>query len=69
MGLFFNKNALKNKWQHYKVLLSNKIQKIRPRPKGVMSPAEKVDESGRLSFPASDPPAHSATSQEKTEIH
>lgn len=51
--VFFNKNALKNKIQHYKVQLLKVLGFRRRKVENA-----KVDEAVLESFPASDPPSH-----------
>lgn len=56
---FFNKNALKNKLQHYKCQITG-LFKFRERKEN----NKKVDEASWESMDASDPPAHISKSTE-----
>lgn len=65
--LFFRKNALKNKLQHYKVFLQDKIEKLTLSRKKVLN--SKADEASIESFPASDPPGFISKSSEDHKEH
>ncbi len=62
--LFFNKNALKNKIQHYKRTISELFLKKEKEEEN-----RKVDEASWESMDASDPPAHISKSAEDKVIH
>ncbi len=57
--IFFNKNAIKNKIQHYKQQFAELFQKDRKKEEN-----KKVDEASWESMDASDPPAHISKSYE-----
>lgn len=57
--IFFNRNALKNKLQHYKCRITD-LFKFRERKEN----SKKVDEASWESMDASDPPAHISKSAE-----
>lgn len=67
--IIFNKNALKNKIQHYKVSVKDTWLKLRSNKEDVKIQNKKADEAGLESFPASDPPGHMSTSQLDKESH
>lgn len=60
----FRKNALKNKIQHFKCLLSDLFLKKEKEEEN-----RKVDEASWESMDASDPPAHISKSREDKVIH
>ena len=64
-----NKNALKNKIQHYKVLFFETLNDFLSKRDTTRIENEKADEASRESFPASDPPAHFSKSSEDRQIH
>lgn len=64
-----NKNALKNKIQHYKVLFFETLNDFLSKRDHTKIENEKADEASRESFPASDPPAHFSKSTEDRQIH
>lgn len=64
-----NKNALKNKLQHYKVLLLETFNDFLSKRDSTKIENEKADEASRESFPASDPPAHFSKSTEDQKYH
>lgn len=71
MAIFFNKNELKNKVQHYKLgllrgldFIELKLKEQREGKSSVASASSKVDEASLESFPASDPPGHMSKSAE-----
>lgn len=62
--IFFNKNALKNKIQHYKQVFADFF-----RAKEKAEENRKVDEASWESMDASDPPAHISKSPEDKVLH
>jgi hypothetical protein len=62
--IFFNKNALKNKFQHYKRQCTEIFDKKRKKEEN-----KKVDEASWESMDASDPPAHISKSPEDRISH
>lgn len=62
--IFFNKNALKNKIQHYKKTVSELFMKKQKAEEN-----KKVDEASWESMDASDPPAHISKSLEDKIMH
>ncbi len=62
--IFFNKNALRNKIQHYKQMLSEFLLKKEKEEEN-----RKVDEASWESMDASDPPAHISKSTEDKVLH
>lgn len=62
--IFFNKNALKNKIQHYKRMLTELLLK-----KDKAEESKKVDEASNESMIASDPPGHLSKSREDKFLH
>jgi hypothetical protein len=66
--LIFNKNALRNKLQHYRQNLRRLKDRLR-KDDGVMSANEKADLASKESFPASDPPGHISKTTEDKNLH
>lgn len=62
--IYFNKNAIRNKIQHYKSLLLDFLKAEEKR-----LDSRKVDEASRESMDASDPPAHFSKSTEDKVLH
>lgn len=62
--IFFNKNALRNKIQHYKQVVADFF-----RAKQKAEENRKVDEASWESMDASDPPAHISKSSEDKVLH
>ncbi len=62
--ILFNKNAIKNKIQHYKCMVSDFLEQ-----KQKMEDDKKVDEASLESMDASDPPAHLSKSKEDKVLH
>ncbi len=62
--IYFNKNALKNKLQHYKCQIAELFQKKEKEEEN-----RKVDEASWESMDASDPPAHISKSAEDKALH
>lgn len=62
--IFFNKNALKNKIQHFKKTVAELFMKKRKEEE-----SKKVDEASWESMDASDPPAHLSKSLEDKLMH
>lgn len=60
----FNKNAIKNKIQHYKCMASELFMKQKKKEED-----KKVDEAVLESMDASDPPAHISKSAEDKVLH
>jgi hypothetical protein len=60
----FNKNAIRNKLQHYKTQVSELFMK-----KKKAEESRKVDEASWESMDASDPPAHISKSVEDKVLH
>lgn len=64
---FFRKNALKNKIQHLKVSIQDKVEQILDSRKSTLN--EKADEASMESFPASDPPGYISKSARDHKEH
>lgn len=68
--IFFNKNALRNKLQHFKQktkdFVSNKFDK---QKEDVETQNAKADMASEMSFPASDPPGFISKSSEDKTMH
>ena len=62
--IFFNKNAVKNKIQHYKRQF---VELLKVKEKRLED--KKVDEASWESMDASDPPAHISKSTEDKVLH
>ncbi len=62
--IFFNKNALRNKIQHFKRQLIELMLK-----KEKAEESKKVDEASYESMDASDPPGHFSKSREDKVLH
>lgn len=69
MRFFFNKNALKNKFQHYKMQVADFVNRIRGSEESLKTQNRKADEASMESFPASDPPGHISKSTEDKHLH
>lgn len=68
MEFYFNKNAIKNKIQHYKLKLRDGLEKMKVR-KEYKKADRKTDVASRDSFPASDPPGYFSKSPTDKELH
>lgn len=62
--IYFNKNALRNKIQHYKCMVSDLF-----KHKKKFEEDKKVDEAVLESMDASDPPAHISKTAEDKVLH
>lgn len=69
MRRLINKNAVKNKIQHYKQMLVGLPEKLREFRHKSETQSEKVDEASLESFPASDPPGHHSKSAEDKHLY
>lgn len=69
MQLYFNKNAVKNKVQHYKMGVYRLLDKFRASKDDMKRQDEKADEASIESFPASDPPGHISKTSVDKEFH
>jgi hypothetical protein len=69
MGIFFNKNAIRNKIQTYKMKLISGLHGLKGDEQSKRSQNKKADTASRDSFPASDPPGHISKSSEDKEFH
>lgn len=61
---YFNKNAIKNKLQHFKCQFTELFERQKKAEEN-----EKVDEASLESMDASDPPAHISKSTEDKVLH
>lgn len=67
-----NKNAIKNKIQHYKVRLSEFTTRLRTKKSALEDIEEQnklIDIASKDSFPASDPPAYISKIPPEEEVH
>lgn len=69
MPLIFNKNAIKNKIQHYKMSVYRVLDIFTTSREKVKKQNEKTDEASIESFPASDPPGHYSKSLMDKNLH
>ena len=64
----FNKNALRNKVQHYKMTLKSLVDRFTDK-EDVATQNKKADLASAHSFPASDPPGFVSKSREDKQAH
>lgn len=67
--LFFNKNELRNKVQHFKMSLRNMWVRFSTSKEDLATQNMKTDLASSQSFPASDPPGFVSKSREDKQAH
>jgi hypothetical protein len=66
---FFNKNAIRNKFQHYVTKGHDLWLRLKMDKEDVATQNKKADIASAQSFPASDPPGHFSVSEPDKELH